>query len=181
VTGLPELRRQTLEIGGFRLRPLEAGDAAELLSLFADPEVAEFMDIAPLTGIAEAQEIIAWAMELAKRNQGVRWAIRRDAQLIGTVGFNSLELERGRRGEVAYDLARAEWGHGVMSAILPHVMAFGYERLGLRRLEAMVTAGNHRSCALLERHGFVREGLLRDHGYWTGRFWDQIVYGRLSD
>jgi ribosomal-protein-alanine N-acetyltransferase len=68
-----------------------------------------------------------------------------------------------------------------MSAILPHVMAFGYERLGLRRLEAMVTAGNHRSCALLERHGFVREGLLRDHGYWTGRFWDQIVYGRLSD
>jgi ribosomal-protein-alanine N-acetyltransferase len=60
-------------------------------------------------------------------------------------------------------------------------MAFGYERLGLRRLEAMVTAGNQRSCALLERHGFVREGLLRDHGYWTGRFWDQIVYGRLSD
>ena len=181
MTGIPELRRQTLEIGGYRLRPMEPGDAGELLTLFGDPAVAEFMDIAPLVEIAEAREIVAWAVELAGRNQGIRWTIRRDGRLIGTVGFNALELERGRRGEVAYDLARDEWGKGVMSAILPHVMAFGYERLGLRRLEAMVTAGNQRSCALLERHGFVREGLLRDHGYWTGRFWDQIVYGRLSD
>ena len=178
---IPELRRQTLEIGDCRLRPMEAGDAAELLVLFGDPEVAEFMDIAPLTEIGEAREIVAWAMQLAGRNQGVRWTIRRGGRLIGTVGFNSLELERGRRGEVAYDLARAEWGRGVMSGILPHVMAFGYERIGLRRLEAMVTAGNLRSCALLERHGFAREGVLRDHGYWNGRFWDQIVYGRLAE
>jgi len=178
---IPELRRQTLEIGDYRLRPMEARDAGEVLALFGDPDVAEFMDIAPLVEIAEAREIVAWAMELAERNRGVRWTIRQEGRLIGTVGFNALELERGRRGEVAYDLARSEWGRGVMSAILPHVMAFGYERLGLRRLEAMVTAGNTRSCRLLERHGFVREGLLRDHGYWTGRYWDQIVYGRLSD
>ena len=33
-----------------------------------------------------------------------------------------------------------------------------------------MTPGNARSCRLLERHGFNREGVLRDYGYWKGRF-----------
>jgi RimJ/RimL family protein N-acetyltransferase len=45
----------------------------------------------------------------------------------------------------------------------------------------MVTPGNVGSAALLERHGFVLEGTLRDHAYWKGRFWDQWLYARLAD
>jgi ribosomal-protein-alanine N-acetyltransferase len=177
------LARQALKVGDYRLEPLCEEDAFDLLALFGDPEVTAYMDIAPLTHISQAREIVAWARELAGRDRGLRWSIRREGQeaLIGTVGFNSLELDRGRRGEVAYDLARGEWGRGVMSAILPTVVEFGFRRLGLRRLEAMVTVGNARSCALLERHGFQREGVLRDHAWWKGQFWDQLIYARLSD
>ena len=180
---IPPLARQTLTAGPYRLTPLADGDARDLLTLFSDPEVTEFMDIDPLVRFSEAKDIVAWARELAAGNRGLRWAIRRDgaAALIGTVGFNSLELDRGRRGEIAYDLARPHWGRGVMSEILPYVMAFGYETLGLHRLEAMVTVGNIRSCQLLERHGFILEGKLRDHAFWKGRFWDQLIYGRLAD
>ena len=35
-------------------------------------------------------------------------------QILGTAGFNTIELERGRRGEVAYDIRKASWGQGVM-------------------------------------------------------------------
>lgn len=177
------LAAQTLHFGRYQLRPLETADARDLLILFSDPQVTAYMDIEPLTRLAQAQEIVDWAQELAGSGRGLRWAIRRqgEGRLIGTCGFNALELGRGRRGEIAYDLARREWGRGVMSAILPEVIAFGFEQLGLRRLEAMVTVGNSRSSKLLERHGFVSEGQLRDHGYWKGRFWDQIVYGRLAD
>jgi RimJ/RimL family protein N-acetyltransferase len=44
----------------------------------------------------------------------------------------------------------------------------------------MVTPGNDRSRRLLERQGFLREGVLRDYAFWNGRFWDQIVYSRLA-
>lgn len=177
------LSRQTLQAGAYSLSPLARGDARDLLALFSDPEVVEFMDIDPLRGLDEARDIIDWARELAGRGAGLRWSIRRagEGRVIGTCGFNAIELERGRRGEVAYDLARAEWGRGVMAEVLPHVMAFGFEALGLRRLEAMVTVGNGRSCALLERQGFHREGLLRDHAWWKGRYWDQLIYGRVAD
>ena len=176
------LARQALRAGDYRLTPLADSDAHDLLILFGDPLVVEFMDIEPLRHISEARDIVAWARELAGLDRGLRWSIRREGQadLIGTVGFNLLEFERGKRGEIAYDLARAEWGRGVMSAILPHVLAFGYENLGLRRLEAMVTVGNRASCRLLERHGFALEGTLRDYAFWKGRFWDQLIYARLS-
>nr|QQZ49353.1 GNAT family N-acetyltransferase [Phenylobacterium glaciei] len=68
-----------------------------------------------------------------------------------------------------------------MRQILPYVLSFGFNDLSLRRIEAMVTLGNARSCALLERHGFSLEGTLRDHAHWKGRYWDQLIYGRLSD
>ena len=177
------LATQQLDVGDYRLSPLADADASELLRVFGDPVVVEFMDIDPLTRLADALEIIEWAKELAGRDAGLRWSIRRVGEpgLVGTVGFNQLEFERGRRGEIAYDLARAEWGMGVMAQVLPRVIEFGFEVLGLRRLEAMVTVGNHRSCKLLERQGFVREGVLRQHGFWKGAFWDQMVYGRLAD
>ncbi|MDP3175823.1 MAG: GNAT family protein [Phenylobacterium sp.] len=164
------------------LRPLESRDAAQLLALFADPAVTEFMDIAPMTDLAEAAGVVDWANDRRAHNAGVRWGVRMagEERLLGTCGFNLLELDRGRRGEVAYDLAPAHWGQGLASEALSAVIGFGAQRLGLHRLEAMVTPGNTRSVRLLERHGFVREGVLRDHGFWKGRFWDQMIYARLA-
>jgi [ribosomal protein S5]-alanine N-acetyltransferase len=68
-----------------------------------------------------------------------------------------------------------------MDEVLPDLLSFGFDGLALRRITALVTDGNAPSCRLLERHGFRREGLLRDHGYWKDRYWSQVLYARLSD
>lgn len=163
---------------GFVLAALAEGDAPDLLAHFGDPQVVEWLDIEPLTSLAEARETVAWAQARLAAGKGLRWSIRSEAggAFVGTCGFNSLVLDRGRRGEIAYDLSRAWWGRGVMDAVLPLVIAFGFEALRLRRLEAMVTPGNRHSCALLERWGFACEGVLKDYGYWKGRYFDQLLY-----
>lgn len=163
----------------FELTPLCRADADDLLAEFGDPGVVEWMDIEPLETLAEALAIIDWAVGQRALGAGVRWAIRRrrDGAFAGTCGFNRIVVERGRRGEIAYDLDRGWQGQGVMAQVLPAVVAFGWSRLDLHRQEALVTPGNARSCALLKRHGFVREGVLAGYGYWKGRFWDQMVYG----
>lgn len=171
-----------LTAGRYVLRPLCTDDAPEVLAIFSDPAVVEYMDIPPMTILDDALGAIGWAQSRREQGLGARWGVRPlgGGALMGTCGFNLLELDRGRRGEIAYDLARAHWGRGVMSEVMPHLLRFGFERLGLRRLEAYVTDGNAASCRLLERHGFRREGVLRDHGWWKGRYWDQLVYARLS-
>jgi ribosomal-protein-alanine N-acetyltransferase len=170
-------------VEGFELRALSEADAPDLLRLFSDPEVCAFMDIEPLETEFEALDIIDWAEAQAAQEIGVRWGIRRpgSARLIGTVGFNRIERSRGRWGEIAYDLARDQWGQGVMSTVLPAIIARGFGDLGLLRLEAMVTLGNERSCALLRRVGFQQEGVLARRGYWKGQAWDQLVFARLAD
>lgn len=177
------------EVGAFRLAPLEAADAADLLTHFADPRVTAFMDIDPLSGMDEAEAIVAWARSRRALGAGLRWAIRHggdrggvpEGAFVGTCGFNVLVVERGRRGEIAYDLSPAWWGRGVMDQVIPFLADFATCRLALRRLEALVTPANAASRRVLERHGFIEEGLLRDYGYWKGRYQDQAIYGRLLE
>jgi ribosomal-protein-alanine N-acetyltransferase len=172
----------TLGTVRFELKPLDPADAPELLEEFSDTEVVRFMDIERHTDIAETLSVIEWTQNIRAAGTGVRWAIRaRDGDgLVGTCGFNSLVWERGCRGEIGYDVAQAFWGEHVMDEVMPGVLGFGFRTLGLRRIEAMVTGGNHWSCALLERHGFVREGVLRDHAFWKDAFWDQLIYAKLG-
>ena len=165
----------------YTLSPLSPNDRADLLAHLSDAPTVEHMDAEPLRDLAEADAIIAWAMGLAAAGDGIRWAIRdRAGAFVGTAGFNSLVRERASRGEIAYDVVRPRWRTGVMAEVLPAVLDHGFRTLGLRRIEALVTPGNEPSAALLERHGFAREAVLRDHAHWRGRYWDQWLYARLA-
>ena len=165
----------------FDLAPLQPRDREELFAHFSDPATVEFMDIAPMTAVSEADETIAWAAGLLERDAGLRWAIRdRAGAFTGTIGFNSLVREHGSRGEIGYDVVRARWRQGVMGEVLPVVLDYGFAILQLHRIEATVTPGNAASVALLQRHGFRREGLLRGHGHWKGGFQDVEMFARLA-
>jgi [ribosomal protein S5]-alanine N-acetyltransferase len=173
--------RCRLRTARYVLTPLCLDDIDVVLAHFGDPRVTEHLDIRSLVDRSDAREVIDWAEALRTSGGGLRWAIRdRAGAFLGTCGFHLMTFERGRRAEVGYDLGPDHWGRGVIDEVLPAALAFGYGVLGLRRIEAMVTPGNDHSCAVLERHGFRREGLLRDYAYWKGRFWDQILYARLD-
>lgn len=134
-----------------------------------------------MTVVLDADATIAWAARLLEAGKGVRWAIRdRAGAFAGTIGFNSLVREHSSRGEIGYDVVRSRWRQGVMAEVLPAVLDHAFGALGLHRVEAMVTPGNQASVGLLTAQGFRLEGLLRDYGYWRGRFWDQQLFARLS-
>lgn len=176
------MSRPRLSTARFALEPLQRSDRDDLFAHFSDPATVEYMDIDPLADISGADETIAWASRLLDTGDGVRWAIRDEARaLAGTIGFNNLVREHGSRGEVGYDVVRARWRQGVMTEVLPAVVGYAFETLGLRRVEAMVTPGNAASAALLVSQGFRLEGLLRDYGQWRGQFWDQQVFARLAN
>jgi ribosomal-protein-alanine N-acetyltransferase len=161
---------------------LAGSDRCDLFVHLADPATVEHMDIEPLSDLAGADAIIAWATSLLAAGRGVRWAIRDHAgAFVGTAGFNAVIRDRASRGELAYDVVRARRRQGVMAEVMQAILAYGYDELGLRRIEALVTPGNTASAALLERFRFNREATLRDYAYWKSRFWDQWLYARLAD
>lgn len=59
-----------------------------------------------------------------------------------------------------------------MSEAFERVIAFGFGDLELNRIGAMVNTENVVSPKLLERHGFVHEGLLREELCRDGQYYD---------
>jgi ribosomal-protein-alanine N-acetyltransferase len=171
-----------LQTARFTLSPLSPDDVDVLLAHYGDPRVTEHLDIGPLADRSDARDVIDWAEQVRAGGTGLRWLIRDGAGgFVGTCGLHLITFERGRRAEIGYDLGPTHWGRGVMDEVLPAALDFAYRVLGLRRIEAMVTPGNDHSCAVLERNGFRREGVLRDYAFWRERFWDQILFARLAD
>ena len=150
-----------LETVRLRLRLLTLEDHEAVFAHFADEEVTRFMDIPPCRHIGEADEIIRFHLE----DSGCRWGIfdKSTGQLAGTVGYHCWVTGESSRAEIGFDLSRNYWGQGFMAEALPQVLTFGFEGMGLERIEATVEPANERSLRLVSRLGFQRENELVDN------------------
>jgi len=162
------------------LRPLTLQDSEAVCRIFSNPEVTRFLEITPLEVAAEGQALIEYFNAMYDRGSGVRWGIesRQDGTLIGTCGFHSAEL-RHLMAEIGYDLAREHWGKGLVPEAARAVLRHGFERMGLNRVQAHVLPEATPSARVLQKLGFQHEGVLRESGYWKGRFHDRVAYSLL--
>ncbi len=168
----------TLQTGNITLRETTLSDAQSIYTLFSDPVVVAYYDIAPLKSVQQAEEMIGrWANRFTD-HKGVRWGITLagSKQVVGTIG---LYFHHEWRAALGYDLAQAHWRQGIMSAALTEVIRVVFDRTGLNRLEALVMPGNVASEYLLEKLGFVREGLLREYMYFKEEHQDLISFSLL--
>lgn len=104
---------------------------------------------------------------------------RRDDAIVGF--FNLGEIIRGslQSAFLGYGGVAEFAGRGYMSEGMQLLLAHAFARLQLHRVEANIQPGNHRSIALVQRAGFVKEGFSqaylkiggdwRDHERWAIR------------
>src|SRR5476651_168626 len=86
-----------------------------------------------------------------------------DDALIGGCGLNDFEVGKSHRAEVGYWLAKPLWGRGIMTAVARRLCQHAFDAFGLAKITAYVFTGNPASARVLEKCGFVQEGLLRKH------------------
>lgn len=70
---------------------------------------------------------------------------------------------------------------GLMQEALQPVLDFAFGETGLHRIEAGVKPSNVASQRVLERAGFVREGLCRKNVEINGEWQDHYLYAMLAD
>jgi ribosomal-protein-alanine N-acetyltransferase len=87
-------------------------------------------------------------------------ADRENDNLVGTVGFHTVS-EQNKSAEIAYDLHPFMWHKGVATAIATVMVAWAHNEAEMVRVQATVLQSNASSIRVLERVGFVQEGLLR--------------------
>jgi len=165
-SSVPELTTKRL-----RLRAPLLRDAAALRDILGDPEVTRYHNMPTLTTLAEAQAALERLQQRYAARDTIRWAIEQveHGDMIGTVGLLRFDFEH-RRAEVGYEIARRLWGRGIAPEAAAAVIRYGFSVLGLHRIEAGILPGNDASVRVVQKLGFVEEGLRRDYLYAKGRF-----------
>lgn len=172
----PELTTSRL-----RLRQIRPDDVDDLHAILSDEAVTQPYGVETFSTRREAKERILTIQRHYRARQALRWAITcRDAgRLIGACGFVAWK-RKFCHAAIGYELAPAYWRRGIMTEALTAVLDFGFKRLDLNRIEALVKPDNEASLGLLRKLGFREEGLLRQYGYWHGRYHDLAIYSILK-
>ncbi len=175
VNALPEL-----QYAGLRLRLLHRDDLYSLHAYLTLPQVYthtswNVQSVDDLLPMVEANEA-------ASAESQLRLAIADETSnaLVGTVGLHSVFL-RDHRAEIAYDLAPQHWGRGIASAACRAMLHWGFAQQRLVRIQATALPSNAASIRVLERCGFVREGLLRNYRLVRGRTADFWMFSAVPD
>lgn len=171
-----------IHLQDYVLRQVRNSDAIDLVEYLSDDDVNKYIpeeSIARTLIRAEAE--IKYMKNLFNYKQSMYWVIanKHDDKIIGSCGFNYWNKDH-RRAEISYDLAKDYWGRGVMSQAVAAILKFGFEKMNLQRIEATITPCNLKSIKLLEKQGFIQEGLLRQHKMLHGKFTDAIIVAILN-
>lgn len=170
----------TLETERLILRPFTVADAPAVQRLAGEKTIADNTLNIPhpyADGMAEAW-IGSHDAALARGESLVLAVTLSGEGLIGAIGLN---LDRpNRRGELGYWIAVPHWGRGFATEAAKAVIRYGFQSLGLNRIEANHLTRNPASGRVLAKVGMRLEGVHRQHVLKNGVFEDLARYAILA-
>lgn len=140
------------------LRRWTEDDLDAFAAMNADPDVMRHYP-STLTRAASDHVVERLERHFDQHGFGI-WAVEHRSRrtLIGFTGLQHVPFEARFTPavEIAWRLARSEWGHGYATEAAEASLQFARAELGLAEVVAMAVPANTRSIALMERIGMTR-------------------------
>ena len=171
-----------LETERLLLRSLSLDDVEDLFEYASDPEVSKYNSWTVHKSLDDSKRFLNTVVERYKNHELADWGIvhKADKKLIGTCGLSSW-IQDQRRAEIGYALSRKYWGKGYMPEAVRPVIAFGFRMMKLYRIEGRCIISNTASARVMEKVRMKFEGLLRQHLFTKGSFYDIKMYSILRE
>jgi RimJ/RimL family protein N-acetyltransferase len=104
----------------------------------------------------------------------------RDGAVLGFAAIVQIDLE-AREGEIGYLVAPAARGRGVARRAVSLLTAWGFDEIGLVRLELRIDVANGPSERVAEGAGYRLDGIMRSKHVKEGRRAHLGVWSRLRE
>ncbi|MCQ3936553.1 MAG: GNAT family N-acetyltransferase [Chloroflexi bacterium] len=159
------------------LRDLRLTDLDDLYEYASDPIIDRYTPWDRYMSLNEAREDLSRYIARYEQGHFRAWGIehRADKKLIGIANFGFISVG-DRRAEMGYTIARKYWGQGFATEAAQALIQYGFEKLALVRIEAVVLPENKASSQVLLKAGMQFEGLLRSYQVWKGKPSDLEMY-----
>jgi RimJ/RimL family protein N-acetyltransferase len=163
------------------LRRFRPGDAETLAAYRSKPAVAIYQSWRAPYSVERARYAIETMAAADPEQPGwFQYAVELgDGHAhIGDVGVNL--NDNLRQAEIGYTIAPERQGRGYATEAVRAVLEHLFRVRGLHKVSAECDARNVASARVLERLGFTREGLRREHTWIKGEWTDDLLYGLLE-
>ncbi|HRO43316.1 MAG TPA: GNAT family protein [Flavipsychrobacter sp.] len=106
------------------------------------------------------------------------FTICHEEKVIGSCNFH-IWIPKHFRAEIGYMLDEQYRNKGIMKEAVKNVLNYGFEKMGLNRVEAFVGHENIPSLKLVTHFGFQKEGVMREHYFKNDRLEDSVCFSLL--
>jgi ribosomal-protein-alanine N-acetyltransferase len=121
----------------------------------------------------------AWIAHAVSNEEPPSFAIDVDGEVVGGIGLRLNDDVERISAEIGYWVGRAYWGRGIATDAVRAVTEHAFTTRDLTRVYALPFADNAASIRVLEKAGYVREGLLRRSAIKHGIVRDQLMYATV--
>lgn len=161
----------TLVTERLTLRGMRRTDASDMFEYASRADVTEFLLWSAHKSRAYTEEYLRYVESRYATGDFYDWAITDTAsgKMIGTCGFAAIDTVN-EVGEIGYVLNPDYHGRGIAVEAARAVMSFGFEELGMHRIEARFMDGNEASRRVMEKLGMGFEGFAREAIFVKGEY-----------
>lgn len=129
-------------------------------------------------GLQDAESFISRSIA---SNPITVFAIATQSEVIGSIGLLLGKDVHRFTAELGYWLAEPFWGKGIMTQAVKSLTDYATSDLKLHRIFAEPYTTNPASARVLEKAGFLCEGILRSNVFKDGKVLDQYLYGYIAN
>lgn len=167
-SNMPELETPRL-----LLRRMKVSDSADMYDYAKRPEVTRYLLWHPHPDVTYTRRYLEYLAGRYRIGAHYEWAIihKESGRMIGTCGFARVDPPHNA-AELGYVLNPDFHGKGLMTEACERVLQFGFQVLGLHRIEARYMPGNDPSRRVMDRLGMLYEGVRRESMLVKGSYRD---------
>ena len=166
--------------GSLMLRPYQLSDSEPLYQAVREslPELLPWMPWAHADySLKESQKWIESCARSWAKGKEYNFVIldARDGSLLGGCGLNQVK-RRARFANLGYWVSSKYTGKGIATTAALLVARFGFNALGLTRIEVGAAATNFASQRVAEKIGAVRQGIQKRKIAFRDKVYDRVVF-----
>ncbi|MGQ7944492.1 GNAT family N-acetyltransferase [Flavobacterium sp. WC2509] len=164
------------------LRRLTIADADTILALRSNDQVMKYIPRPYLKNKQDALELITLFDDKIENGIGINWGIAfldEPEKILGIIGHYRMKPEH-YRAEVGYMLFPEFNRKGIVSEALQKVVEYGFKKMKLHSIEAILDPENIASEKVLLKNGFVKEAHLIENEFYDGHFINTMIYSKLN-
>ena len=168
-----------MKLGNIKLRELELSDKLKLSELLNNKKIWDNLRNKVPYPYQES-DAINFIEFITKDNSQQVFAIEVNGNLCGVVGLVLQQDVYEKSAEIGYWIGEPFRGKGIASEAVKLMTDFGFNELNLRRIYAAVFEFNIASMKVLEKNGYLNEGILKKAVFKNGEVWDEHRFYRCN-